>query len=218
MPMIWRKYRSYLQMVCDKSDLLTNSIPRLLSTGAIKPVVDSVYEMDDVLQAYDKIMTSRAKGKIIVKVDPSIDWGEGGGWGTYQISVSEIVGDWPWRGNDSAKGWRLERGLSFQGNWSCKFGDDLVYIFARRLLYDNTVILPDANLNKYHACLYNRRFYAFRPTSSGDLHHDSVVKPPTKGIYKSCCAMRKLLLWIGEVHSEWWSSQDSKGWRGYRVL
>lgn len=44
-----------------------------LHIGAIKPVVDSVYEMDHVLQAYEKIMTSRAKGKVIVKVDPSVD-------------------------------------------------------------------------------------------------------------------------------------------------
>ena len=39
--------------------------------GKVKPVVDSVYSFDDVLKAYERIMTSRAAGKVVVKVDPS---------------------------------------------------------------------------------------------------------------------------------------------------
>jgi NADPH:quinone reductase-like Zn-dependent oxidoreductase len=35
-------------------------------------VVDSVYEFEDVLSAYDRIMTSRATGKVVVKVDSSL--------------------------------------------------------------------------------------------------------------------------------------------------
>lgn len=37
----------------------------------MKPVVDSVYSFDDVPRAYERIMTSRAKGKIIVQVEDS---------------------------------------------------------------------------------------------------------------------------------------------------
>jgi NADPH:quinone reductase-like Zn-dependent oxidoreductase len=44
----------------------------LVAEGKLKMVVDSVYEFEDVLSAYDRIMTSRATGKVVVKVDSSL--------------------------------------------------------------------------------------------------------------------------------------------------
>ncbi|KAJ3536779.1 hypothetical protein NM688_g6791 [Phlebia brevispora] len=41
--------------------------------GKVKPVVDSVYSYEDVLKAYERIMSLRAAGKVVVKVDPSVD-------------------------------------------------------------------------------------------------------------------------------------------------
>ncbi|KAJ2917243.1 hypothetical protein MD484_g3207, partial [Candolleomyces efflorescens] len=43
-----------------------------LAQGKIKPKVDSTFAFDDVLQAYEKLMSSRAVGKVTIKVDPSI--------------------------------------------------------------------------------------------------------------------------------------------------
>lgn len=45
--------------------------------GKLKPLVDSVYNFDDVPKAYERIMTSRATGKVTVKVDNTIPdiWG-----------------------------------------------------------------------------------------------------------------------------------------------
>jgi len=49
------------------------ALQELVSSGAVKPIVDSVYEFDDVLKAYDRILSSRATGKIVVKVDATVD-------------------------------------------------------------------------------------------------------------------------------------------------
>ncbi|KAJ2925233.1 hypothetical protein H1R20_g11882, partial [Candolleomyces eurysporus] len=43
-----------------------------LEQGKLKPKVDSTFEFDDVLQAYEKILSSRAVGKVTIKVDPSV--------------------------------------------------------------------------------------------------------------------------------------------------
>jgi 2-methylene-furan-3-one reductase len=40
--------------------------------GKLKLVVDSVYRFEDALGAYERIMTSRATGKVVVKVDGSL--------------------------------------------------------------------------------------------------------------------------------------------------
>lgn len=40
--------------------------------GKLKPVVDSVYKFEDALSAYERLMTSRATGKVVVKVDESV--------------------------------------------------------------------------------------------------------------------------------------------------
>jgi NADPH:quinone reductase-like Zn-dependent oxidoreductase len=44
----------------------------LVAEGKLKLVVDSVYGFEDVLSAYERIMTSRATGKVVVKVDGSL--------------------------------------------------------------------------------------------------------------------------------------------------
>lgn len=48
-------------------------IARLIEEGRLRIPVDSVYHMQDVLQAYERIATKRARGKVVVKVhDDSI--------------------------------------------------------------------------------------------------------------------------------------------------
>ena len=37
-------------------------------TGNVRPFIDSVYKFDDVLSAYDKILTGHARGKVVVEV------------------------------------------------------------------------------------------------------------------------------------------------------
>lgn len=41
----------------------------LWETGAFRPYVDSTHEFGSALDAYDRIMTGRATGKVIVKVE-----------------------------------------------------------------------------------------------------------------------------------------------------
>ena len=52
---------------------LVNYILILLILGSLKPIVDSVFAFEDVIKAYDRILTTRATGKVVVKVDPMID-------------------------------------------------------------------------------------------------------------------------------------------------
>jgi NADPH:quinone reductase-like Zn-dependent oxidoreductase len=40
----------------------------LISDGIVKPIIDSVYPMDQVSAAYDQLATGRAVGKIVVTV------------------------------------------------------------------------------------------------------------------------------------------------------
>lgn len=44
------------------------SNPNILSAGKVKPVIDSVHKFDDVLSAYDRILTGHARGKVVVEV------------------------------------------------------------------------------------------------------------------------------------------------------
>jgi len=48
------------------------ALQELVSSGAVRPVVDSVYQFDDVHKAYDRIISGRATGKVVVKVDPTV--------------------------------------------------------------------------------------------------------------------------------------------------
>jgi hypothetical protein len=59
-----RRYRTGF-FVCSASRFTTFQ-------GKLKVVVDSVYGFEDALGAYERIMTSRATGKVVVKVDGSL--------------------------------------------------------------------------------------------------------------------------------------------------
>ncbi|EIW64614.1 NAD-P-binding protein [Trametes versicolor FP-101664 SS1] len=43
---------------------------KLVEEGKVRPVVDSVHAFEQVLKAYERILTKRATGKVVVKVDP----------------------------------------------------------------------------------------------------------------------------------------------------
>ena len=46
-----------------------NSIPLFLFyVGKVKPVIDSVHKFDDVLGAYDRILTGHVRGKVVVEI------------------------------------------------------------------------------------------------------------------------------------------------------
>ncbi|OJT04698.1 Zinc-type alcohol dehydrogenase-like protein C16A3.02c [Trametes pubescens] len=47
-------------------------VAKLVEEGKIRPLVDSVYAFEDALKAYERILTNRATGKVIVKVDPTV--------------------------------------------------------------------------------------------------------------------------------------------------
>ena len=51
----------------------TSSDQILVYEGKCQPIVDSVFAFDDVHKAYDRLMTSRAVGKVVVKIDPSAE-------------------------------------------------------------------------------------------------------------------------------------------------
>ncbi|KAF8884016.1 hypothetical protein BD779DRAFT_1674317 [Infundibulicybe gibba] len=58
---------TYVHVNHNRSSL--DSLQRLITQGEIKPVIDSVYPFDGVMDAYKRVMTSRAKGKIIVQIE-----------------------------------------------------------------------------------------------------------------------------------------------------
>lgn len=41
--------------------------------GKVKPVVDSVFAFEDVQKGYDRILSQRASGKVVIKVDPNVE-------------------------------------------------------------------------------------------------------------------------------------------------
>jgi len=43
-------------------------ILNIIPIGKVKPLVDSTFAFNDVMKAYERIMTGRAKGKVVVKV------------------------------------------------------------------------------------------------------------------------------------------------------
>ncbi|KAF4578555.1 hypothetical protein EYR36_000362 [Pleurotus pulmonarius] len=53
----------------NKADL--EAFRDLVAEGKLVGVVDSVYEMPDALKAYERILTSRATGKVVVKIEGS---------------------------------------------------------------------------------------------------------------------------------------------------
>ena len=50
------------------SDL--NVITQLIEDGSVRPIVDHVFERDDMHAAYEKLESKRAKGKIVVRLNP----------------------------------------------------------------------------------------------------------------------------------------------------
>ncbi|KAF8162895.1 hypothetical protein B0H34DRAFT_299067 [Crassisporium funariophilum] len=64
--------RRYVWISMDNNNQDMIAIQKLLADGAIKPIVDSTYQFEDALKAYDRIMSSRAVGKIVVKVDRTL--------------------------------------------------------------------------------------------------------------------------------------------------
>ncbi|KAG5651777.1 hypothetical protein H0H81_007416 [Sphagnurus paluster] len=49
-----------------------DEIQKMVADGLIIPPVDSVYDFKDVLKAYERQISARATGKIIIKVDPTV--------------------------------------------------------------------------------------------------------------------------------------------------
>ncbi|KAF8311262.1 GroES-like protein [Clavulina sp. PMI_390] len=45
-----------------------NRVVDIVNKGSVAPVVDSVYKFDDVYAAYDRVMSQRARGKVVVNV------------------------------------------------------------------------------------------------------------------------------------------------------
>ncbi|KAI0818932.1 hypothetical protein BC629DRAFT_1278810 [Irpex lacteus] len=41
--------------------------------GKVKPVVDSVFAFEDVQKGYDRVLSQRASGKVVIKVDPTVE-------------------------------------------------------------------------------------------------------------------------------------------------
>lgn len=49
-----------------------DEIQKMVADGLITPPVDTVYDFEDVLKAYERQISARATGKIIIKVDPTV--------------------------------------------------------------------------------------------------------------------------------------------------
>jgi len=62
---------SIIMLANNKKDL--ENMRDLVAEGKLKPVVDSVFSFEDTLKAYERIMSYKAKGKVVVKVDPEAD-------------------------------------------------------------------------------------------------------------------------------------------------
>ncbi|KAF4578559.1 hypothetical protein EYR36_000366 [Pleurotus pulmonarius] len=56
-------------LVQNKSDI--DALRDLVAEGKVVGVVDSTYEMNDALKAYERLLTSRATGKVVIKIDTS---------------------------------------------------------------------------------------------------------------------------------------------------
>lgn len=48
------------------------TMAQMINTGAIRVLVDSVWGMEDAQQAYARVATKRARGKVIVRVDAGL--------------------------------------------------------------------------------------------------------------------------------------------------
>lgn len=62
--------RDWRLIVVEHKDEDLEDIRKMLDEGSLKPIVDSVFEFEDTLSAYDRIMSNHARGKVVVRVDP----------------------------------------------------------------------------------------------------------------------------------------------------
>lgn len=54
--------------------LLPHGLPAIDHiAGSVKPIVDTIFEFGDVPKAYERIMTTHARGKVVVRVDPAVN-------------------------------------------------------------------------------------------------------------------------------------------------
>ena len=40
----------------------------MMRDGKVKPVIDTVFEFDDAIKAFERLRTNRARGKVVVRV------------------------------------------------------------------------------------------------------------------------------------------------------
>lgn len=61
--------RAYKILGLTPSGKLAHELARWIEDGLVQEIlVDSEYSLQDVVQAYEKLMTRRARGKIVIKV------------------------------------------------------------------------------------------------------------------------------------------------------
>ena len=61
-----RRWQKLPVMSVTKEKLM--GLARFVDEGKLKPVVDSVFEFEDVQGAYERMMSNRALGKVVVRV------------------------------------------------------------------------------------------------------------------------------------------------------
>ena len=63
----WRKSRVRMFMMRpDRSDL--GYLSELYLEGKLRPIIDQIFTFDQLRQAFDKSMTGRTSGKVVVRV------------------------------------------------------------------------------------------------------------------------------------------------------
>ncbi|KAH9858136.1 NAD-P-binding protein [Lenzites betulinus] len=65
-----RKWKLF-QVKAVRKDLV--EFAKLVEEGKVRPVVDSVYAYEDALKAYERLQSQRATGKVVVKVDATVE-------------------------------------------------------------------------------------------------------------------------------------------------
>lgn len=61
--------RRYIMFSTPPTKEAATIIVRLMEEGKVRILVDSVWEMEDLLKAYSWIGTKRARGKVVIKVE-----------------------------------------------------------------------------------------------------------------------------------------------------
>jgi len=63
--------RQWMSMLTEHREEELQQISQWMEEGKVKPVVDSTFEFEDALAAYKRLMSGRASGKVIVRVNPN---------------------------------------------------------------------------------------------------------------------------------------------------